>query len=104
MTVLSYFINQVFEQFINNININEPIKDTKAIQIFFKNAESNAPETSLYLNIVQFSNFYWIWYCLPFETLRMQGDFVPSNPLKIDYISLRPPFIYNTEKLNLLIS
>ncbi len=104
LKILSNFIYQEFIQFNNNTNINETIKESRAIQIFFKNAESNEPETSLYINIVRFSNFYWIWYCLPFETLRMQGDFLPLNPLKTDFISLRPPFLYNSEKLNLVVS
>ncbi|MBN2413576.1 caspase family protein [candidate division KSB1 bacterium] len=104
LKVLSNFIYQEFKDFIHHSKIHETIRESRAIQIYFKNAESNEPETSLYVNVVRFASFYWIWYCLPFETLRIQGDFLPLNPLKTDFIALRPPILFNSEKLNLIVS
>ncbi len=104
LKVLSYFIYHEFLHIIQHTKIPETIRESRAIQIYFKNAESNGPETSLYVNVVRFASFYWIWYCLPFETLRMQGEFLPLNPLKTDFIALRPPILYNSEKLNQIVS
>ncbi len=104
LSIMSYFVNTEFQKFLEINNPDFNIEQSKALQIFFKNSMSNVPHTSLYINLVKFPQYYWVWYCLPFETLRSEGDFVPANPLKIDYFSLREPQIYDPVKIGKIIS
>jgi len=99
LKILSYFINQEYEKYLREHNNGLTATESIAVQIFFKNIESNAPVSSLYINFVNFSSHYWLWYCLPFETLRMYGDFLPTNPMKINYLALRPSNMFTTETI-----
>lgn len=104
LKILSYFINQEFIKFLDERNSGETVQESIAIQIFFKNAEQNAPVSSLYINFVNFTNYYWLWYCLPFETIRMYGEFLPTNPMKINYMPLRPPNMLSAEMITRIVS
>ena len=103
LNILSYFVNQEFETFLQKMDT-EAIEHSMALQIFFRHSLAYAPQTALYLNLVKFGDYYWIWYCLPFETLRTSGQFTPENPIKTDMIAMRTPQFFDEIKLERYIS